>query len=49
MVEDVSLALNGTAETHLFCKVGAAVLTAEEVAAALEEIYNGSKKYAAVK
>lgn len=49
MVEDVKLALDGKAETHLYCKVGAAVLTAEEVAAALEEIHNGSTKYAAVK
>ena len=44
MVEDVKLALDGKAETHLYCKVGAAVLTAEEVAAALEEIHNGSTK-----
>lgn len=49
MVEDVMLSLNGRAETHLYCRVGAAVITAEEVAAVLTEIYNGSKKYAAAK
>jgi len=49
MVEDVILSLNGRADVNVFCKVGASVMTAEEVLNSLNDINKGSKNYAAVK
>jgi 2-oxoglutarate ferredoxin oxidoreductase subunit alpha len=50
MVEDVMLALNGRAETHLLAKPGAAVATADELYKTLENIVKkGAKEYAAAK
>lgn len=50
MVEDVRLAINGRAETHLHAVPGGSVITAEEVTATIENIVRkGAREYAVVK
>ncbi len=50
MVEDVRLSINGRAEVHLHGVPGGSVITAEEVAATIENIVKkGAREYAVVK